>query len=145
MDGSARLCDPTVLGEVDQDVFDLDFLWNADAYQSLLSCARHEVPLRYKGFDVPAELQEILDGRMPGEEILVRRMLWEIVVRKAGYDKFVNSKELVFFEALPDAVFKIAPFRSSRQVISPGDPSVHDLLKKFLKRCFVAIDLFQIL
>jgi hypothetical protein len=51
-----------------------------------------------------------LDGRIPGEDILVRRMIWEII-RKMEYYKFVEQEKVLFFLDAPDdpAGFTIRP------------------------------------
>ncbi|HKC24517.1 MAG TPA: hypothetical protein VKF32_07225, partial [Thermoanaerobaculia bacterium] len=78
------------------DVFSLGFLRQSDAYRGLEKCARRHAD---EGKTDPA-LARVLEGGIPGEEILVRRMLWEII-RKTDYARFVDTEKLIFFEEAP--------------------------------------------
>ena len=84
-----------------QDVFKLDFLRESDAFRSLQRCARRYVENRVAPGRTDPSLAPLLDGVVPGEEILVRRMLWEII-RKTDYARFVNLDNAVLFEQTPD-------------------------------------------
>jgi hypothetical protein len=79
-----------------QDVFDLDFLYESRGYRSLVDCAQRAVA-GTEPRQVPVELRALLNGAVPGEEILVRRMLWEIV-RRTDYARFVDPGRVIFFE-----------------------------------------------
>jgi hypothetical protein len=83
-----------------QDVFDLDFLFESRAYQNLVGCARRYVDRVEDRRQVDPEILGLLNGSIPGEEILVRRMLWEIV-RKTDYLKFIDMNRVIFFERVP--------------------------------------------
>ncbi len=83
-----------------QDVFDLDFLYESNAYRSLVECAGRHVEAAGSEHGVHPDILALLDGQIPGEEILVRRMLWEIV-RKTQYAEFINIGRLIFFESTP--------------------------------------------
>jgi hypothetical protein len=84
-----------------QDVFSLGFLHESDAFRSLTRCANlwagsHATP----GWSEPA-IESVLSGVVPGEEILVRRMLWEII-RKTDYGRFVDLDNVILFERTPE-------------------------------------------
>ncbi len=84
-----------------QDVFKLDFLRESDAYRSLIRCARSYVENRVAPGRTEPSLAPLLEGAVPGEEVLVRRMLWEII-RKTDYARFVNLDNAILFEQTPD-------------------------------------------
>jgi len=83
------------------DVFNLDFLRESDAYRSLVRCARRYIESRIAPGHTEPTLSPLLQGVVPGEEILVRRMLWEIV-RKTDYARFVNLENAILFEQTPE-------------------------------------------
>jgi general secretion pathway protein D len=84
-----------------QDVFNLDFLQQSDAFRGLVRCARRYVENRIAPGRTDPTLSPLLEGVVPGEEILVRRMLWEII-RKTDYARFVNLDNAIVFEQAPD-------------------------------------------
>ncbi len=84
-----------------QDVFSLDFLRESDAFRSLVRCARRYIESRIAPGRTEPTLSPLLEGVVPGEEILVRRMLWEII-RKTDYSRFVNLDNAILFERAPD-------------------------------------------
>jgi hypothetical protein len=99
-----------------QDVFSLGFLRESDAFRSLVRCARRYSENRMTpGRSEPA-LASVLAGAVPGEEILVRRMLWEII-RKTDYARFVDLANAILFEDAPEEAgeggFKVS-FLSSK-------------------------------
>jgi hypothetical protein len=83
-----------------EDVFDLKFVTDSSVFQTLLSRVRtasetdHD-PKAKELFD------PLLKGYIPGEEILVRRMLWEIV-DKRKFSQYINVERIIFFEDKPD-------------------------------------------
>jgi len=85
-----------------QDVFSLGFLRESDAFRSLVRCARRYLEHRIAPGRTEPTLAPLLDGAVPGEEILVRRMLWEII-RKTDYARFVNLDNAIVFEETPVA------------------------------------------
>ncbi|MFC2172279.1 hypothetical protein ACFLU6_06565 [Acidobacteriota bacterium] len=84
-----------------QDVYDLDFLYSSKAYQSLVACMQDNAEGLFSK-DVPEELTHIMDRGVPGEDILVRRMLWEIITRSTNYDRFVDESRMIFFDKTAD-------------------------------------------
>lgn len=83
-----------------QDVFDLDFLYQSEGYKHLVECARQFVARAEDRRTVDPEILSLLEGGIPGEEILIHRMLWEIV-RKTDYARFVDLDRIIFFEKRP--------------------------------------------
>ncbi len=85
------------------DVFNLDFLRESDAYRNLVRCARRYMENRMAPGSTDPTLAPLLEGVVPGEEILVRRMLWEIIIRRADYGRFVNLDNAILFERVPES------------------------------------------
>jgi len=87
----------------DDDVFDLAFATQSNYYTSILD--------ELKTFhDAHLELSEkepifgYLRDRVPGEEVIVRRMIWEIV-HKAKYHEFITDDHILVFEANEAAAY----------------------------------------
>ena len=85
----------------DDDIFDLKFLYESEIFKQLMTRLNNwasEDP-GIKNEEIYARL---LSGRVPGEEIMVRRMLWEIV-HKTGYGKNVSPNRMILLEDRPSA------------------------------------------
>ena len=85
----------------DDDIFDLRFLYESEIFKHLM------VRLKNWASEDPSIKSEepyaqLLSGRVPGEEIMVRRMLWEIV-HKTGYGKNVSPARMILLEDRPSA------------------------------------------
>ena len=80
-----------------QDVFNLGFIRESDAFRSLVRCADRYTQSRSLPGQTDPALAPVLSGIVPGEEILVRRMLWE-VIRKTDYARFVDLEKVILFE-----------------------------------------------
>ena len=81
----------------DDDVFDLRFATNSGYYKSILT--------KLKTFhDEHLEILEdepifgYLKDKVPGEEVIVRRMIWEIV-HKSKYHHFIAEDQILVFES----------------------------------------------
>ena len=81
----------------DDDVFDLRFATNSGYYKSILT--------ELKSFhDEHLEILEdepifgYLKDKVPGEEVIVRRMIWEIV-HKSKYHHFIAEDQILVFES----------------------------------------------
>jgi len=87
----------------DDDLFDLSFATKSDYYLKILK--------DLKNFrDTHVELAEeepvfgFLDKQVPGEEVIVRRMIWEIV-HKAKYHEYITDDHILVFESNEAAKF----------------------------------------
>ncbi len=85
----------------DDDVFDLKFLYESDIFQSLKLSVQSRAADQ-AGFGRHPPFRALLQGEVPGEEILVRRMLWEIVI-KLGFAGNINVDRIITFEDFPAA------------------------------------------
>ena len=81
----------------DDDIWDLKFIRQSPALQSLLTKVR-----RSAADNVMLQRQDpfkgLLAGEIPGEEVLVRRMLRDIV-RKLEFGQEIETEKVFFFEA----------------------------------------------
>ena len=75
----------------ESDIFDLDFITQSDKVLKLrqtLNSNRKFLNNKYT--------ESIKSGLIPGEDILVRRMIYEII-RKSNYYSYINSENIIFF------------------------------------------------
>ncbi len=83
------------------DLFNLEFVYESNVYRNLVSrvsaASAAEPQLRTE-----EPFASVLKGGAPGEDILVRRMLWEII-NHTNYGRFVNPDRIIFFESNPSA------------------------------------------
>jgi Flp pilus assembly secretin CpaC len=85
----------------DDDVFDLKFLYQSDIFQSLILEVEERAEAE-PGFGNEPPFRGLLAGDVPGEEVLVRRMLWEIVL-KTGFAENIDVDRIITFEEYPAA------------------------------------------
>ncbi|MBZ5561355.1 MAG: AMIN domain-containing protein [Acidobacteriia bacterium] len=85
-----------------RDVFDLEFIQDSNVYKQLVSrvAAASEIDPQLKKQEPFAS---VLNGGAPGEEILVRRMIWEIIDH-TDFARFVDPDRIIYFENDPNAV-----------------------------------------
>jgi hypothetical protein len=83
------------------DVFDLSFLYQNRVYKELVEAMKMAVEAT-PSLQREEEIESILKGNIPGEEVMVRRMLWEIISYKLLYHQHINMDKVIFFEDLPD-------------------------------------------
>jgi Flp pilus assembly secretin CpaC len=83
-----------------RDVYDLRFVHESEVFQRMLTRVRSEAeqqPVLRRTEPFAA----LMRGEIPGESILVHRMLWEIVNR-SGYTKHLADERIIVFEPRPD-------------------------------------------
>lgn len=86
----------------DKEVFDLGFLKDTPMLAKAQK-ATTDWMQRYPDRPVSENMEKLAEGGIPGEDILVRRMLWE-TVRSQEYAEYVNPDKLVMFvRDTPDA------------------------------------------
>ncbi len=104
------------------DVFDLTFINESPIFNQLLGAIRTEVK-RDPTISVTEPYKSFLDGRIPGEDILVRRMIWEII-RKMDYFDYVDPEKVLFFLDAPDdpAGFTVRPLKPYIKSASENKP-----------------------
>jgi Flp pilus assembly secretin CpaC len=83
------------------DLFDLEFVYDSNVYKNLVNRVKAASEL-----DPTLKTKEpyasVLNGGAPGEDILVRRLLWEIIF-KTDYEKYINPDQIIFFKNDPSA------------------------------------------
>ncbi len=82
------------------DVYDLSFIHESPVFEEMLTdvAAAAEID---KTLKVTQPFSGLLEGEIPGEEILVRRMLYDIIERQ-GYYKYIEPSRVIFFKLAPD-------------------------------------------
>ena len=104
------------------DVFDLSFIYNSPIFQKI-QAGVVEAAKQDKAMYVEEPYKSVLEGRVFGEEILVRRMIYEII-EKMDYYNHIDPKKVMFFhtEANDPAGFKVEPLAGYiRRVLSMKD------------------------
>ena len=79
----------------DRDVYDLDFIYESEIYKDIVTKI-NQTRLNYIDAKEDDLFNFILSGHLPGEEILIRKMLWE-VVRSVGFHQHVDNKKIFYF------------------------------------------------
>jgi hypothetical protein len=87
----------------DDDVFDLTFATKSNYYNSILGELRTFHDTHFEIFE-KEPIFGYLHDKVPGEEVIVRRMIWEIV-HKAKYHHYINDDHILVFEANEGAEF----------------------------------------
>ncbi len=80
-----------------EDVFDLRFLAENKRLRIYRELARELIENNFKLADAEP-FSEFADNRIPGEEILVQRMIYE-VIKRTKVDERVNPERIIYFEA----------------------------------------------
>lgn len=94
------------------DVYDLSFIYESPIFRQLLESIREEAA-KDATKAVTEPYKSLLAGRVPGEDILVRRMIYDIIERMDYYKHIAPEKVLFFLDAPDDpAGFKIRPMGS---------------------------------
>ena len=83
------------------DLFDLEFVFDSNVFQDILGRIRSvsEIEPSLKRTEPFAS---VLAGGVPGEEAMVRRMLWEII-DKTDFARHIDPDRIIFFEDQPNA------------------------------------------
>lgn len=85
----------------DDDVFDLKFIYESEFFQALLDQVRTQSE-QNPMLKIEEPYSSLLSGSVPGEEILVRRMLWELAY-KTGFSAHIDDAKIIVFEDHPAA------------------------------------------
>jgi subfamily B ATP-binding cassette protein MsbA len=84
----------------EEDVYDLDFLTTNEELRRLQNLA-DQAAARNVTLSGKYPYNRFVDGRIPGEEMLVYRQIYA-VIRRIGLDKQVSEDHLIFFRKTPD-------------------------------------------
>jgi len=98
-----------------EDIFDLKFITENPRLQHFRSVAERAIGQDFRLATVPP-FSEFAENRVPGESILVRRMVWEVVrrlstekgqVSNKWLDKYINLERLILFESQQGGAFNV--------------------------------------
>ncbi len=87
----------------DDDVFDLTFATQSNYFKSILGELKTFHDAHFEIFEKEPVFGYLRD-KVPGEEVIVRRMIWEIV-HKAKYHRYIDDDQILVFEANEGAEF----------------------------------------
>ena len=82
------------------DVFDLGFVLQTPIYQDILSDI-HLVQKNNPEASMRVDFNSIVSGSIPGEEVLIRRMLYNLVER-VEYYKYIDPSKVIYFNSDSD-------------------------------------------
>ena len=80
----------------DEDVFDLSFATKSKFYQETLQ-KLNDYKTAHPEISEDEPIFEYLKNKVPGEEVIVRRMIWEIV-HKSKYHQYITDDHILVFE-----------------------------------------------
>jgi general secretion pathway protein D len=83
------------------DLFDLGFVYESNVYKQLVKRV-NVAAVRDPEIKKTESFSSVLKGGAPGEDILVRRMIWEIIDR-THFARYVNPDRIIFFQNDPSA------------------------------------------
>ena len=87
----------------DDDVFDLTFATHSNYFKSIIDELKTFHDEHFELFENETVFGYLRD-KVPGEEVIVRRMIWEIV-HKAKYHHYISEDHILVFEANEGAEF----------------------------------------
>ena len=87
------------------DVYDLSFIGESPIFKDMLIKLNAESEIN-KTLKVTQPYKGLLEGEIPGEDILVRRMLYDIIERQ-NYYKYINPEQVIFFSKIVQAILLV--------------------------------------
>jgi general secretion pathway protein D len=109
-----------------RDLFDLEFIYDSKVYKQLVARVQAASTLD-PALGNAEPFVSVLGGRAPGEDVLVRRMLWEIIDR-THYAKYVPASKIIFFKSDPSAPggtgFKLDYLGQEMQNLEKGENAI---------------------
>jgi general secretion pathway protein D len=87
----------------DDDLFDLSFATKSEFYQNILKDLK-SFKTRHPEIPDESPLFSYLGKKVPGEEVIVRRMIWEIV-HKSKFHQYIADDHILLFEENKEAKF----------------------------------------
>ena len=87
----------------DEDLFDLSFATQSEFYNKILDELR-EYKKNHPEIPEDAPLFSYLKDKVPGEEVIVRRLIWEIV-HKSKFHQHIADDHILLFEDNEEAKF----------------------------------------
>ena len=87
----------------DDDLFDLSFATKSEFYRKILA-QLSEYKKAHPELPEDEPIFQYLKNRVPGEEVIVRRMIWEIV-HKSKFHQHIADDHILLFEANDEAKY----------------------------------------
>jgi hypothetical protein len=87
----------------DDDLFDLSFATQSEYFQNILK-ELESYKSAHPEISEDDKLFTYLNERVPGEEVIVRRMIWEIV-HKSKYHQYIADDHILLFESHEEATY----------------------------------------
>ena len=87
----------------DEDLFDLSFATQSDFYRKIL-LELEQYKNDYPDTTENDSIFRYLEDKVPGEEVIVRRMIWEIVY-KLKYHQHISDDHILLFESKEEKAF----------------------------------------
>jgi len=84
------------------DLFDLEFIHDSNVYKDLVNRAT-AASASYPQLRKTEPFASVLKGGAPGEDVWVRRMLWEIIDH-THYARYIDPERIIYYENDPNAV-----------------------------------------
>jgi Flp pilus assembly secretin CpaC len=87
----------------DDDLFDLSFATQSEFFQNILAELQNYQD-SHPEIAEDAPIFNYLNDKVPGEEVIVRRMIWEIV-HKSKYHEYISNDHILLFESHDEATY----------------------------------------
>tara|TARA_A100001011_G_scaffold395396_1_gene490275 strand:+ start:2506 stop:4509 length:2004 start_codon:yes stop_codon:yes gene_type:complete len=127
----------------DDDIFDLKFIYESPVVRDVLNMVQNDSYGKFEDLDFKS-YRQLKEGVLPGEDILVRRMIYEIIEREK-YFEYINPEKVIFpedgsgieflKEKLRDYnIFKSEHFRALALKFVTNDS--YDISKPFVRPAF---------
>ena len=87
----------------DDDLFDLSFATQSEYYQNILKELKN-YKSAHPEISEEDDIFNYLHEKVPGEEVIVRRMIWEIV-HKSKYHQYIADDHILLFESHEEATY----------------------------------------
>ena len=103
-----------------EDVFDLSFINESPVFQNIIAEVDNRV-LTDKTLLVKEPYKSLLEGKIPGEAVLVKKMLLDIINR-TNYFEYIDPKKVIYFKESSDdpAGFEVEPLAPDIENIPDG-------------------------
>lgn len=87
------------------DVFDLGFALNTPIYQNVILDIK-DIQTYYPSAGMRDDFNQLTSGSIPGEDVLIRRMLYNLVER-VEYYKYINPSNIIYFASADNDPFNV--------------------------------------
>ena len=110
----------------ESDIYDLNFITDSKFLSSIRTRVNKNTK-QYNELNKNKTINKIKAGNIPGEEIITRRMIYDII-EKQKYYKSINSKNIIFFNN--DKNYRIDHLKNYFSIINDSKKAVLILINK---------------